>query len=382
MKSGPQPWNPAESPLFTAWTDPVSGITSYLLRERVAPVMQSFYFTNSSLSDDGRWLWFYCAFPPGGSSDSGRTLGVADLAEGKVTHFPETQFRDASPWVDPATGEVYWCAGHGIYKRGPQPEDRTVFVNALPEAIHRHRGGKRLATHLTRSADGKELFVDAHLGREWVAGSMPLDGGDFVVWKRFDRCYNHAQFSPTDPDCALIAQDWWIDIADGERHEYANRMWILGRDGSLRPLMEAADTIGHEWWDPDGEHVWFVDYKQGTGRIHIRTLGSEIVWPAGNVHSHASRCGRLLVGDIGTYSWDRTGCRVAFFDRRSGREFPIVSEMPLPPYPRPSYHLDPHPQFCAHDRFVVYTTTVLGRIDLALVHTADLIAHASSSGWG
>jgi hypothetical protein len=366
--------NSETSALFTPWTDPVSGVTSQILTPRVAPVQQSFYFTSPSMTEDGRWLWFYTAHPPAGSADAGRALAVADLERGTVRTFPETAFRDASPMVDPVTGEVYWCSNYAVYRRGPREKDRVEKVNELPEELHRNRMGKRLATHLTFSADRRELFVDAHLGREWILGSLPLDGGAFGVWKRLDRCHNHAQFSPADPDCALVARDWWLDVATGERHEYDNRMWLLRRDGSMRPLMEGASRIAHEWWDAGGRHVWFVDYDRGTGRIDIESLETEWIWPGGTVHSHASRCGRWLVGDVGTYSWQSTGCRVLFLNRETGRETAIVSDMPLPPLSRGSYHLDPHPQFVAGDEWIVYTTMVRGTVDVARTRVADLLA--------
>lgn len=37
-----------------------------------------------------------------------------------------------------------------------------------------------------------------------------------------------------------------------------------------------------------------------------------------------------------------------------------------------NYHIDPHPRLCCDDRFVVFTATVRGQIDLAIVKTADL----------
>ena len=45
------------SAAFRPWIDPESGITSYLLHDRVAPLQQSFYFTNRSFSEDGAYLW-------------------------------------------------------------------------------------------------------------------------------------------------------------------------------------------------------------------------------------------------------------------------------------------------------------------------------------
>lgn len=38
------------------------------------------------MDDQGRYLWFYCYFPPA----SYRTLGVVDFTTDEVHHFPET----------------------------------------------------------------------------------------------------------------------------------------------------------------------------------------------------------------------------------------------------------------------------------------------------
>ena len=43
----PHPFN---SPLFTPWRDPVSGVESFILTTRVAPVQQSFYYVTPSLT--------------------------------------------------------------------------------------------------------------------------------------------------------------------------------------------------------------------------------------------------------------------------------------------------------------------------------------------
>lgn len=360
--------------LFETWIDPESGVTSYLLAPRIAPVQQSFYFTNPSMAARGRYLWFYTAYPPGGNSDSGRTLAVADLHSGTITPCPETQFRDASPFIDPDTGTAYWCAGCSVFSRDPHPEAEARRVNQVPEEIHRNRLGKRLATHLTRSADRREFLIDAHFGKEWIVGTLPIAGGDFEVWQSFDRCYNHAQFSPTEHDLALIAQDWWTDVASGERHDYDNRIWLIRRGQMSRPLFEHSPSISHEWWDASGSHIWYVDYGRGTCRVDLESGAVSEIWPSGTCHSHSSRCGRYLVGDIGTYSWDKNGCRVAFFNTQNHQEINIATSLPEPPIERGWYHLDPHPQFCGDDQFIAYTTTVRGRIDLALVKTADLLA--------
>ena len=88
------------SRLFTPWTHPKTGATIYLLTERVAPVQEAFYFVNDSMTRDGRYLWFYCAYPPSGSSGQGRTLGLVDFEEDTVRRYPETQLQ-GGPFVDP-----------------------------------------------------------------------------------------------------------------------------------------------------------------------------------------------------------------------------------------------------------------------------------------
>ncbi len=41
------------------------------------------------------------------------------------------------------------------------------------------------------------------------------------------------------------------------------------------------------------------------------------------------------------------------------------------------YHIDPHPRFCSQDRYIVFTTTVRGQVDLAITRVEDLIRRTS-----
>jgi hypothetical protein len=365
-------------PLFEPWRDPASGITSHLLRN-VVPLQQSFYFTNPSATPDGRYVWFYGAFPPSGDHNHGRILGVADLLCAEIRWFPETQFLDASPFVDPVTAQVYWAAGPEIWRRGPKPADHAVLVNRLPDDWLQGRRPHRLATHLTLRADRAAFAIDPQIGRDWYLGEAPLDGTPLRPWQHFSRCYNHAQFSPVDPDAILIAQDWWRDAATGEHGPIDDRLWLVRRGEAPRPLRPDAPSgnRAHEWWDASGQWVWYVDYQHGTERVEIATGRAETVWPAGTCHSHCDRAGRLLAGDIGTYQWAETGCRVAFFHAGMGREINIANSLPLPAINPGRYHVHPHPQFCAGDRWICYTTTVLGRTTLAIVEVDELLARTS-----
>ncbi|MDR2673307.1 MAG: oligogalacturonate lyase family protein [Opitutaceae bacterium] len=388
----PPPTTPAleQSELFTRWHDPVSGVESFILnKRRAAPLQLSFYFVNSGFSDDGRFLWMYCAFPPGGDAYYGRQLAVADFERQTVRHFPETQFMDASPCVDAATGEVYWTTGLGVWRRGPLPGGTAVQAGAFPAGLARNRRPLRLATHLSRSADGRAFAIDAQFGADWFAGELPLaaagagadgggaagaaDEGAFRLWRRFDLCHNHAQFSPVDPALMLLAQDGWNDPATGAEGVTQDRLWLLRRDGTLTQLVPddplPASLRGHEWWDAGGGHVWYIDYRRGTARIDIRTGRRELVWPRGHTHSHCDRAGRWLAGDANP---DDGSWRVAFYNIKTGREAAIVST--LPPLNRRPYHVHPHPRFCLHDRYICYTTNVLGAVDVAITPVAPLVA--------
>jgi hypothetical protein len=366
--------------LFTRWRDPVSGVESLILSKRIAPIQQSFYFTHSGFSADGRYLWFYIAFPPGGDAYLGRRLGVIDFTEEAVRVFPETLFSDASPFVDEKTAKVFWVTGLEVWKRGPRPDDKPVFVNSFPKELANNRRPLRVATHLTPSADGKSFAIDALIGNDCYIGDLPRDSvRSFQLWQKVDRCYNHAQFSPTDSDLILIAQDGWFDAATGEKGNCEDRLWLIRRGEKARAIYPHAPSNlrGHEWWDPDGEHVWYIDYRKGTEKVNIRTGTRTNVWPGGHSHSHSDRHGQLLVGDVNPQHIDYNLWWVAFFNVKTGKEIKIVSDLPQLPYPRSRYHIHPHPHFCVDDRYVCYTTNVLGTVDVALVSVAQLVERTS-----
>ncbi|WNR43454.1 hypothetical protein [Paenibacillus roseipurpureus] len=363
------------SGLFTSWTDPVSGIQSWVLTKQIAPLQSSFYFTNRSWTEDGRFLWLYVAYPPSGSANYGRMLAVIDFVEGTFQVYPETNFLDASPMIDLHTGEAYWISGLDFWKRGPRPSDGVIKVNSFPSEWSNFRQPYRISTHLTLSADGKWLGVDAQIGHDWYLGAAAVDGSTVEIWQQFDRCYNHAQFSPTDCELQLIAQDWWFDASTGSKGSADNRMWLLRRGEKAFPLREDGSAQQtHEWWSANGEYVWYVDYEKGTERIHIASGKVENIWPNGTCHSHADTTQFYVVGDIGTYDW-KNGCRVAFYNRKTNREINLVSDLPYTE--RTRYHTDPHPQFCLGDRWICSTTTVLGSVTLALTDVNQLIAATS-----
>jgi hypothetical protein len=365
-----------KSDLFTAWTDPQSNTTSYILSKKVAPVQEAFYFVNDSMSADGRYLWFYCAFPPSGTANQGRTLGLLDLEAGTVNVFPETQFNHASPYVDTATGEIFWGMGDAVWRRGTGLQDKVEQVGFVPANLIGMRQVDRIATHLTLSADGKEFFVDASIGLQSVFGSINIDTGVYEYWHSFDRNHNHAQFSPTDPNLVLFAQENHPDPITGLRFRITDRMWLLRRGEAPRPIFNEPTVATHEWWDEDGEHVWCIQ-KSDTWRVNIHTQAVEnLAWPQGAWHSHHHSSGKYVVGDARRKDIPFVrGCAssVHFLNRETGQDVRIVDNPEISGLVGERYHIDPHPRFVGDDQFVVFTTTVRGEVDLAIVPTSHLI---------
>lgn len=363
-----------DSPLFQTHTDQESGVVSYVLTHRVAPVQQGFYFVNSGWSDDGRYLWLYCAFPP----SPGHSLAVIDFQQQAVTHCPETAFNHASPMVLPGSGEILWTSGAGLWRRSPEPGQPAEMLNRIPADWIGQRGVGRGATHLTRSPDGREVFIDAAVGYQAWFGTMPLDGGEFQLWHRFDRNYNHAQFSPVDGDLALFAQEHHSDPLTGLRFNITDRMWVIRRGQPPRPIFPEPTVLTHEWWHPSGQKVWCIrgfGDEQGTWLVDLDSAAYENVWPAEQPwHSHDHPAGPYLTGDRTVKGFYR-GCpsTVHFFNRDTGREVRIAANPERKDYAAVNYHIDPHPRFCCGGRFVVHTTTVRGEVDLAVTPIEPLI---------
>lgn len=371
---------PESSQLFTRWRHPANGVESFILTERAAPVQQSFYYTHPSFSHDGRFLWLGCGYPPEGGMHAQQVLGVVDFAQEELRVYHETQFSSSRPVVDPDSGEVYWANQLEIWKRGPLPGDRTVLVNRFPRELAEGRL-ERLATHPTFSPGRQSLGIDARFVRKdgsqvVYLGEMPLDGSPFRLWRKFEgRFYNHGLFSPSDPDVQMFAYEYWVDH-ESEPFDHDrpyHRMWLIRRGEDARPILKTpVSHSGHEWWDADGEHVWYLHYGVGVKKVVVATGEETLMWPGALSHAHSDRSGRYLVADRMDEPHN-PDCHVLFRDTVTGREVEIVNRGPLAPDLTRCVHLHPHPQFCLNDRYICHTTTVHDRVDVALVPVADLI---------
>ena len=361
-------------PYFSTWKDPQSGLESSILTKRVSPIQQSFYFTNPSISADGAWLWFWAAYPP----NLQKTLGVVSLDPDKpsIQVFPQAGFTDATPLIAPDSSGAYFCMEHTVYKVTTRGEVSEIC--SVDKEYIGMRHFRSIATHLTLSADGKYLLLDGDLGNFWWVGIGDIESGEVTILKEFANKHNHAQFSPTDPTLFMIPEDWWFDKLSGRSFQYDHRIWLMNiqqtRYENIRPKeWDGGRTAraSHEWWAKDGTICW-NDYDLGAHEYIMESGEIRNVWKRPLCHAHCNKNRTLWCADQNPYHWKEQPVEVLFYNRKTEQESRIVSAMPQPPFDRGKWHIDPHPQFSLDDSRIIYTTTVLGKVDVAIIDVAQL----------
>lgn len=370
---------------FVKRYDEKSGAPFYVLATHVAPQQQAYYFVNPSMSDDCRYLWFWCTFPPA----KYYTLAVIDFLTDEIHHFPETEFVDATPLTDVETGEVYFATLDAIYKRSPNPELPLELVCELPSNIlENHAKMIKTATHLTMSPDKKEMFIDAMTTKGWIAGSLTLATGEFKVWCRPDYYRNHGQFNPVYPGLALMAEEFDTDENGNYRSIRTDengvfmRLWTVKDTGEEKvwpPLNLERAT--HEWWSADGTKIYYCKYNNEEGNnglcaIDIFTGEHKLVAPVRGWHGHSSKDDTIFVFDENDGFFRGCASRVGLYNVKTGKMVYIVSDQPaVATREKPAkYHLDPHPRLNGSEKYITFSTSVYGKIDFAVAKTSDIIA--------
>ncbi len=385
-------FTPETSRHFKKYTDK-SGVVSYILNTRVAPIQQSFYYINSAMSDDDRFLWFMCKYPPSTCT----LFAVLDFETDEIFFHPEMDGAD-NPYIDHKTGEAYFCNGRGLYRVSPtDPEKIEQYSSAdkvSRRVIDRFQknlkgektcGGVR-ATHLSFTGDMSEAMIDTQMSCIGTkVGTIDMKTGDYTEWTKVEgRMYNHAQMNPADSDLAFVNEDFFTDH-DGTYHLIRRledgtlcRIILVHRDGRaevLPPMFKERAT--HEWWAIDGKSLYSVDMTMGICRYTLDDGKWELRVPGKTWHGHSSRDDRYYVSDIDLVEQNFRGCEsaVRFYNYETKKEVRIITENPRwnAPDNQNPYHMDPHPQFTAGDRYIGHTTTVDGHIDVALTPIGQLL---------
>jgi hypothetical protein len=150
-------------------------------------------------------------------------------------------------------------------------------------------------------------------------------------------------------------------------------MWLIRRGKAPRPVFDTPTRVTHEWWEADGKHVWCV-WDNDAWRTNIETQKVEkVAWPAHCWHAHVSQTGDYMISDSNERFYRGCPSAVYFLNRSTGKHVHILSNPEMKGIVGARYHIDPHPRFCASDKLAVFTTTVRGEVDLAVVKVDDLI---------
>lgn len=370
---------------FVGYTDPKSGVRSYILRKKIAPMQQHLYFTQPSITSDGKYLWIRCSYPPA----QVQTMAVVSLdpKNPSITHFPQAAIvhNGDYPAITPEQDGLYIPHDNTLYKLSL--DGKMTPIITLSKELQKDRTCETLMTHASISCDNKYIGLDMRLSDKWYIGIGNLQTGEVKVIAKSGRCWDHFQFSPKESNLFLIDQDWWHDYHSSEFFGIQNRIWLMDTDGKRwEPLIpnsvfgKDGTEICHDFWSDDG-HVCWSDYNSGAYECNIETRETTCVWHRPICHSHTSKDRRFWCGDQTPYTWAERPCQTLFFDRESGKEIEIFSSLPFPHENRSFYHYDPHPQFVLDDKYIVSTTTVIdGEIDVAITPVEPLIKKCRENG--
>ena len=371
-------------PYFKEYIDPESDVKSYFLTKKVAQLQQNFYFTDSSLTTDGKYLWIRCLNPPAQCQN----LAVISMDEANpfIRNFPGAGCNRGLPSIIPGTHDVLFGEDLSIYRVNVEGDIQKVIT--LDKDFLNFRNPQKIMTHASLSCDGKYIILDIEMADKTYIATGNLQTGEFKVIHKFGRCYDHAMFSPNDPNLIMLDQDWWRDWHTGEYFGIDNRIWLMDIRGprfeSLLPNRwygHDDSEIAHDFWSKDGKICW-VDYAHGAFECDIDTREVTHVWKRPLCHCHTTADRQYWCGDETPYAWKERPCKVLFYDRESQKEIDIFSALPCPKVERnDNYHLDPHPSFTDDGEYIISTVTLLdGNADVAITPVRELIKKCRENG--
>ncbi|MCQ2390823.1 MAG: glycoside hydrolase family 88 protein [Kiritimatiellae bacterium] len=394
---------PETSKLFIKRTDPVTKIDSYVLKPGLLDdTQQSWYFTAKSMTDDGRFLFFWTAKNENKKQEPKRTAYVDFLTDtAKFIDVPPQ-----IPWLDVKTDKIYYV------RRNPDcicmrdmlaDPEKEIVLTKMPERFT--RPGVKVHgyhTHLTLNSDRTKAFLDVSLtenGKKvYEEGFVNFKTGQWEKWSQAPFMCNHAQICPTDDNLALCAWEccWLKDVIvtnkDGKvetkqvsrpQTEVYPRLWLF-RPGEQRQNIapEEFNYATHEHWQEDGKAImWccgngFYGYNVASGQQYC-------ISPFAAGHGAMTADNRYCVYDYPVGGWYR-GCnwQVLFYDRWTGKVcFPHYKNDRLCEKDDKWHnHPDPHPQFVCNDRYIISTQNMKdGHMDLSVTPVASLKSKTTMS---
>ena len=383
---------PEQSKLFEPFTDPESGVVSYVLKYGAPDDnRQSIYFTSKSMTNDGRFLVFW--YNEGNEKKEGgagpRHQMLADLKTDKVY---DMGLETMTPFVE--INEDYMVYGdraRGFFRRNFTDPLNEIKLCDIPAELKAIGDIRRLATHLTLTSDRKRAFLDTEIRtpegkNRYIQGMLDLETGAWDQWNETEWNCNHGQVNPADDNRAMVAwEGCWDEQGRAFQEEtgWYPRMWLMRKGEKELIPAKTINFASHEIWDDDGKglswcgHGYMVDEHC----VYHRDLatGEETVWAAvpGARHNSCSPDNKYVVTDQAPETWWR-GCkwRVAFYNRETGKYVWVYStrDALMPQNNQSRLHPDPHPHFVMNGKYIVSTANNAdGHMDLFVTPVAQLV---------
>ena len=372
---------PETSKHFEKFTDPYSGAVSYILKTRLGNNQQSFYFTNPSMTEDGRFLLFSVS---DSHKPQARKLGMVDFRKDTCTLLNTTGWM---PFIAMENDILYSVNGRGFFKRNlakdPMEEE---LICEIPEPLKRE--GERIfryCTHLHLTRDRKGAFLDLRIDDRFLQGMVNLEKGTWEKWGETDFHINHGQLNPQRDDLALCAYECvpWTDTKGVEHKGLVlengiyPRLQLIAKGRRKMIPAKVFNSASHEKWSADGRGFYWCG--GGVWYHDLFTKEQTCLCPMSAAHATCSADLKLVTYDsgVGVAYWRGQPWQVGFYNRETGRGLYIFSRRDAycPQEDESGMHPDPHPQFCTHDRYIVCTVNHGdGRMDLAVTPVTPLIA--------
>lgn len=372
---------PETSRLFRKHVDPKSGVVSYVLDARIAEEQQSLYFTQKSMTEDGRFLVFWIC---GGERRNEKTFAMIDFLKDEVLSL---EARGSIPFLDTTTAMLHWFEPDGFFRMNLRavPGQKEKLCDIPKELKDAGKQVTGFATHVTLTADRSHAFMDARVDDRFIQGMLDIKTGRFEKWGEEAVCVNHGQINPVNDRLALCAHETrWIDSQKVE-HRIQKvdgvypRLLLVEPNGKRRIVPPMNNYATHEYWSADGKGFYYCSHGKQGGVIYYDLANGQQqrVAPVRAAHATMTTDHRYFTYDCSVGPWYR-GCswQVGFYNSVTGKEIFLYSVLPaFNTKEKPSkLHPDPHPQFVCGDRFIVCTINHGdGRMDVSVTPVAPLI---------
>lgn len=373
--------------LFRKHVDSETGVVSYVLKEGVFDEnSQSLYFTNKSMTNDGRFILAHFSNNEARNHHKRIDLCVIDIENDAV--IPFKLMRHTCPFLDPETDIVYYYRlreNPGFYKRELLGDiTKEIKICDLPKELTSLGKIRNICTHLTLNHDRTKAFLDTRVGDRFIQGLMNFEDGSFDIWSETNYNLNHGMIHPLRDDIALAAYETdWVDSL-GVCHKKEKINGFIPRHeictkGNIEhwPHLEGYKTY-HERWDENGDGFYYCEESVYYQDLKTRKITK--VSPMG-IHPFMTKDLKYVVSDQYIDNYYRGHAwRVYFFNRETNQGIFIHSFSPaVATVQDPSdIHPDPHPQFVCNDKYVICTFNGIdGNTHLSVTPVKQLIRKTS-----